>query len=85
MLTTMLGDAESNEVDGRSAAGVASAAAGSDDPAVGLPAVAALRRLADRLEALHVANARERGWTWREIADALGVTKQTVHRKHGRR
>ena len=30
-------------------------------------------------------NARAKGWSWQEIADALGVTKQTVHRKHARR
>jgi DNA-directed RNA polymerase specialized sigma24 family protein len=52
------------------------------DPGDGLQAVAALRRLLEDLEALHVDNARSRGWSWREIADALGVTKQTVHRKH---
>lgn len=57
----------------------------STDPAVGLRAVAALGRLLDRLEDLHVRNARARGWSWQEIADALGVTKQTVHRKHARR
>ena len=57
----------------------------STDPTVGLRAVAALGRLLDRLEALHVRNARAKGWSWQEIADALGVTKQTVHRKHARR
>jgi DNA-directed RNA polymerase specialized sigma24 family protein len=57
----------------------------SNDPAVGLRAVAALGRLLDRLEALHVRSARDQGWSWQEIADALGVTKQTVHRKHARR
>jgi hypothetical protein len=56
----------------------------SDDPAVGLRAVAALRELAERLEALHVAHARELGWSWQEIGAVLGVTKQAVHRKHGR-
>jgi DNA-binding NarL/FixJ family response regulator len=54
----------------------------SRDPAEGLHAVAALGRLLERLEALHVANARAQGWSWQAIADALGVTKQTVHRKH---
>lgn len=57
----------------------------SSDPAVGLRAVASLRVLLERLEALHVAGARARGWSWQEIADRLGVTKQTVHRKHHRR
>jgi hypothetical protein len=56
----------------------------SDDPAVGLRAVAALRELAERLEALHVGHARRLGWSWQEIGAALGVTKQAVHRKHGR-
>ena len=55
------------------------------DPAVGLRAVAALRRLLEQLEALQVANARSQGWSWQDIAEALGVTKQTVHRKHTRR
>ena len=57
----------------------------STDPRVGLRAVAALGRLLDQLEILHVRNARAKGWSWQEIADALGVTKQTVHRKHARR
>ena len=48
----------------------------STDPEVGLAAVAALRTLVERLEALHVANARERGWSWQEIGGALGVSKQ---------
>ena len=58
---------------------------GSDDPAVGLRAVGALRRLLERLEALHVQNARARGWSWQEIADVLGVSKQAVHKKHAER
>ena len=57
----------------------------STDPTVGLRAVAALRRLLEKLESLHVHNARAKGWSWQDIADALGVTKQTVHRKHARR
>ena len=57
----------------------------STDPAVGLRAVAALGRLLEQLETLHVANARAKGWSWQDIATALGVTKQTVHRKHARR
>jgi hypothetical protein len=57
----------------------------STDPEVGLAAVAALRDLVERLEDLHVANARERGWSWQDIGGALGVSKQAVHRKHGRR
>ncbi|HWD06263.1 MAG TPA: helix-turn-helix domain-containing protein [Amycolatopsis sp.] len=59
--------------------------AASDDPDVGLRAVAALRELAERLEILQVEQARRRGWSWQDIAERLGVTKQTVHRKYGRR
>ena len=55
----------------------------STDPAVGLRAVASLRTLVERLEALHVAQARDQGWSWQEIGAALGVSKQAVHRKHG--
>jgi DNA-binding NarL/FixJ family response regulator len=55
------------------------------DPRTGLRAVAALRRLLEQIETLQVAGARAKGWSWQEIADALGVTKQTVHRKHTRR
>lgn len=57
-------------------------AAGSKDPAVGLRAVAALRDLLERLEALNVDNARAQGWSWQEIASALGVSRQAVHKKH---
>jgi len=54
----------------------------SRDPAVGLRAVAALRRLVEQLEDLQVENARGQGWSWADIADVLGVSKQAVHKKH---
>ena len=57
-------------------------AAGDPDPAVGLRAVAALRKLLERLEALQVQNARAAGWSWQWIADELGVSRQAVHKKH---
>lgn len=60
-------------------------AAGSRDPAVGLRAVAALRRLLEQLEALQVEAAREQGWSWAEVAAVLGVSKQAVHKKHAGR
>ena len=60
-------------------------AAGSTDPAVGLRAVRALQRLQERLEAIHVASAREQGWSWQAIASALGVSRQAVHQKYNRR
>lgn len=52
------------------------------DPDAGLRAVARLRSLVEQLEAQQVAAARRAGWSWRDIALRLGVTKQTVHRKH---
>jgi DNA-directed RNA polymerase specialized sigma24 family protein len=59
----------------------------SRDPEVGLRAVASLRQLLESLEELQVENARARGWSWAQIADALGVSRQAVHKKHagGRR
>ena len=60
-------------------------ATSSRDPAVGLAAVASLRVLLESLEQLQVRNAREHGWSWQQIADALGVSRQAVHKKHGAR
>jgi hypothetical protein len=57
----------------------------SADPATGLDFVRALRGLQERLEAIHVANARELGWSWQAIAAALGTTRQGVHQKYNRR
>jgi DNA-directed RNA polymerase specialized sigma24 family protein len=53
------------------------------DPAAGLRAVLALRRLAERVEAEQVALARDQGWSWQQIADVLGMTRQSVHAKYG--
>ena len=52
------------------------------DPSIGLRAAAALRKLAEHVEALQVRNARSNGWSWQSIAEALGVSRQAVHRKH---
>ena len=54
----------------------------SRDPTIGLAAVAALRDLVEELEELHVDNARQLGWSWQAIADGLGITRQSVHKKH---
>ena len=56
----------------------------SQDPAVGLRAVGALHRLAEQVEAVSVALAREQGWTWEQIGDALGMSRQSVHAKYGK-
>jgi len=29
-----------------------------------------------------VANARQHGWSWQDIAEVLGVSKQAVHQKY---
>jgi len=58
------------------------AATRSQDPEVGLTAVAALRGLVDVLEALQVESARAKGWTWKAIAERLAVSKQAVHQKY---
>ncbi|MGC4934383.1 helix-turn-helix domain-containing protein [Gordonia sp. DT30] len=60
-------------------------AAASDDPGRGLAAVRALRTLADRLEEVQVANARDQGWSWQAIAEVLQVSRQAVHQKHSPR
>jgi predicted transcriptional regulator len=60
-------------------------AATGTDPEAGLMAVVALRQLVQLLEELQVDNARRQGWSWRDIAGRLGVTKQAVHYKHGLR
>jgi hypothetical protein len=57
-------------------------AASGQDPAEGLRAARALRELAERLETLQVKNARDRGWSWQEIAVYLGISKQAVHKKY---
>ncbi|CAL99384.1 hypothetical protein A8924_0414 [Saccharopolyspora erythraea NRRL 2338] len=59
-------------------------AAGGRDPRAGLRAVAALRKLLEQLEAVQVRNARNQGWSWQEVANELGVSRQAVHKKHGR-
>jgi hypothetical protein len=56
-----------------------------DDVADRLAAVGALRRLADQLEDAAVEEAMRAGWDWPEVAEALGVTRQAVHKKHARR
>jgi DNA invertase Pin-like site-specific DNA recombinase len=55
------------------------------DPRDGLAAVVALRDLAARLEAAEVERAIRAGWTWSRIAEALGVTRQAVHKKYAKR
>lgn len=55
------------------------------DPGDGLAAVVAMRRLADRLEDASVEQAMRAGWSWPQVAEALGLTRQAVHKKHAKR
>ena len=57
----------------------------SDDPQIGLRGVASLRALLEAVEELQVRRARQLGWSWQQIAALLGVSKQAVHQKYGRR
>ncbi len=52
-----------------------------DEPAEALAAVVALRVLADKLEHSAVNAALEQGWSWSQIAEALGVSKQAAHKR----
>jgi predicted transcriptional regulator len=56
----------------------------SKDPAVGLRAAASLRALLEAVEELQVRRARELGWSWQQIAELLGVSKQAVHQMYGK-
>jgi DNA-directed RNA polymerase specialized sigma24 family protein len=56
--------------------------AGERHPAAALREVAELRRQLQREEEALVHRARVAGLSWAEIAAALGVSKQAVHRKY---
>ena len=51
------------------------------DPGQALAAVVAMRRLADQLELRAVQAALDQGWSWSQIAEALGVSKQAAHKR----
>ena len=57
----------------------------SEDPLKALRAVAEMRRELDRHEATLVRKARNLGYGWQMLASALGVSRQAVHKKYGRR
>jgi hypothetical protein len=54
-------------------------------PAEALYAVAASRKELARAESEMVARARQAGLSWEAIALCLGVSKQAVHKKFGKR
>ncbi len=53
-----------------------------DNPEEALAAVVALRHMAEQLERKSVKEAIAQGWTWSQVAEALGVTKQAAHKRH---
>ena len=55
-----------------------------EDPGEALGAVCDLRRHLDHLQAVHVENALRAGWSWSQVAGALGVTRQAAHRRYAR-
>ncbi|MBG6226055.1 DNA invertase Pin-like site-specific DNA recombinase [Arthrobacter sp. CAN_A2] len=54
-------------------------------PAEALRILAELQREVARREAGLVRSARQAGLSWEAIAQSLGVSKQAVHKKYGRR
>lgn len=44
-----------------------------------------MRRMLEALEAAQVENAFVGGWSWAQIAEVLGISKQAVHKKHTKR
>jgi len=54
----------------------------SDDPSDALRGIRIVRTMVDRMEFEVVRRARSGGWSWNDIAEALGKGKQNVWRKH---
>ena len=64
---------------------IANVAADTAHPTEGLRAVASLRLLVEILELRQVEAGLRQGLSWNDIADALGVSRQAVHKKYSRR
>jgi DNA invertase Pin-like site-specific DNA recombinase len=64
---------------------IAGVAADTRDPRAGLRAIASLRTLTDRLELGQVEAGLRAGMSWQEVADALGVSRQAVHKKYSKK
>lgn len=53
-----------------------------NNPEDALAAVVALRHMAEQLERKAVKEAIAQGWSWAQVADALGISKQAAHKRH---
>jgi hypothetical protein len=51
-------------------------------PARSLRAITALRERLDELEEFHVEHVVELGWSWGQVAAALGVSRQAAHKRY---
>ena len=52
-----------------------------DLPLLALRAISELREAMDDLEMAHIESAREKGDSWEDIAEALGITRQALQQR----
>lgn len=64
---------------------IAALASDTSDPRAGLRAVASLRVLTDALELRQVEAGLRSGMRWQHMADALGISRQAVHKKYAKK